>query len=277
MLLTAKLQMVENQSRSEVSNSDAKEFAMGNLFKEKTALVTGGGSGIGKAVALKLASKGANVIVNDLKIEVAQSTVDEIVKAGGKAHAIAGNVGNHEDVKAAVDIAISKYGVLNLAFNNAGIGGPLGPLADLDIDAYKNLMDINLHSVFYGMRYEIPAMIKAGGGSIVNTSSILGLVGDATASPYVAAKHGLTGMTKAAALGYAKQGIRVNSVHPGYIKTPLLDGLPKETQDVLVAMHPIGRMGTAEEVAEVVLFLLSDKSSFVTGSQYVVDGGYTAQ
>ena len=194
---------------------------MNNSFKGKTALVTGGGSGIGRAVALKLAAAGANVVVNDLKIEVAGATVVEIEKAGGIGYAIAGNVGHHEDVKAAVDIAVSKYGALNLAFNNAGIGGPVGLLADVDIDAYKNLMDINLHSVFYGMRYEIPEMIKAGGGAIVNTSSILGLVGDAILSPYVAAKHGVAGLTKAAALGYSKQGIRINSVHPGYIDTAM--------------------------------------------------------
>ena len=225
----------------------------------------------------KLAALGVNVVVNDLKIEVAGATVVEIEKAGGIGHAIAGNVGNHEDVKAAVDIAVSKYGSLNLAFNNAGIGGPIGLLADLEIDAYKNLMDVNLHSVFYGMRYEIPAMIKSGGGAIVNTSSILGVVGDAILSPYVAAKHGVAGMTKAAALGYAKQGIRINSVHPGYIDTALTASLPKESYDSLVALHPIGRAGTADEVAEVVLFLLSSNSSFVTGSQYLVDGGYTSQ
>jgi NAD(P)-dependent dehydrogenase (short-subunit alcohol dehydrogenase family) len=250
---------------------------MSKTFEGKTALVTGGGSGIGKAVALALAAAGANVVVNDLKVEVAQKVVNEIVADGGHAIAVAGNVGKPEEVKAAVDAAVAKYGGLNLAFNNAGIGGPLGPIAEIDIEGYKNLMDVNLHSVFYGMHYEIPEMLKVGGGAIVNTSSILGLVGDANAVPYVTAKHGVAGMTKAAALGYADKGIRINSVHPGYIDTPLLSGLPKEAYAGLISLHPIGRLGTAEEVADLVLFLLSDKASFITGSQHVIDGAYTAK
>ncbi|QTX05624.1 SDR family NAD(P)-dependent oxidoreductase [Agromyces archimandritae] len=246
-------------------------------FSGKTALVTGGASGIGKAVALKLAAEGANVVVDDLNLDAAQSVVDEITGSGGHAVAVAGDVGKPDDVKAAVDKAVGEYGGLDLAFNNAGIGGPQGLIADVDIEGYLKLMDVNLHSVFYGMHYEIPAMLKAGGGAIVNTSSILGLVGEATAVPYVTAKHGVAGMTKATAIGYAAQGIRVNSVHPGYIDTPLLQGMPKEAYDALVSLHPIGRLGHAEEVANLVVFLLSDEASFITGSQHVVDGAYTAR
>src|SRR5690554_4720324 len=246
-------------------------------FEGKVAIVTGGGSGIGKAVAVDLAAGGAKVVVNDLKEDVAQGVVDEIVNAGGTASAIAGDVGNPDDVKAAVDLAVSEYGGLHLAFNNAGIGGPQGAPHEIDIDAYKKLMDVNLHSVFYGIHYEVPAMIDSGGGSIVNTASILGLVGDANALPYVAAKHAVSGMTKAAALHYAPQGVRINSVHPGYIDTPLLNDLPRDVYDALVNLHPLGRLGNEAEVSSLVLFLLSDDASFITGSQHVVDGGYTAQ
>lgn len=250
---------------------------MTTQFEGKTALVTGGGSGIGKAVALSLAKEGANVLVNDFNLDTAQATAGEIMSAGGAAKAVGGDVGKPDDVKAAVDAAVREFGALHLALNNAGIGGPQGPIADIDIDEYLKLMDVNLHSVFYGMHFEIPEMLKAGGGAIVNMSSILGLVGEAIAVPYVTAKHGVAGMTKATALGYADQGIRINSVHPGYINTPLLESAPQEMRDGLVVLHPIGRLGTVEEVANVVLFLLSEKAGFVTGSQYVVDGGYTSR
>ena len=250
---------------------------MGTVLAEKIALVTGGGSGIGKATCLAIAAEGARVVVNDLDILSAQDVVQEIIGSGGTAIAVAGNVSIPEDVAAMVDAAQRTYGGLHLAVNNAGIGGPLGPLADIDIEGYKRVIAINQDSVFYGMKYQIPAMIASGGGAIVNMSSILGLVGDGFVAPYVAAKHAVTGLTKSAALAYANQGIRVNSIHPGYTDTPLLSELPTEAYDGLIAAHPIGRLGQPDEIAQLIVFLLSDNASFITGSQHVIDGGYTAR
>ena len=250
---------------------------MSKEFDGKVALVTGAGSGIGEAIAKQLAAGGAAVVVADFVADAANRVTDEIKAAGGQAVAFVGDAAKPEDVKASVDLAVSTFGGLHMAVNNAGIGGPQGPIEAMDIDAYKRLIDVNLNSVFYGMQSEIPAMLASGGGSIVNMSSILGLVAEGSAVPYTTAKHGVSGMTKATAVLYAKQGVRVNSVHPGYIDTPLLSGMGDEVRAALISAHPLGRLGKAEEVAEVACFLLSDRASNVTGSQYVVDGGYTAQ
>src|SRR5690606_21960207 len=178
---------------------------MSGQFEGRVAIVTGAASGIGKAVAIALAAGGARVVASDLEAAGTEAVVREIEAAGGIAVAVAGDGSRPADVEASVELAVSRFGALHLAFNNAGIGGPLGPLADIKVEDYRRLMDVNLHSVFYSMRYQIPAMLAAGGGAIVNNSSILGIVGDANAVPYVTAKHGVSGMTKAAALGYAHQ------------------------------------------------------------------------
>ena len=223
---------------------------MANEFSGQSALVTGAGSGIGRATALRLAAGGAAVVVVDIEEKAAEAVAEEIVGAGGRAVPFVADVSEPEQVRASVDLAASTFGGLHLAVNNAGITGPLGLLADIDIAGYRRVIEINLNAVFYGMYYEIPAMLASGGGSIVNTSSVLGVVGDPGAVPYVTAKHGIAGMTKAAALGYANQGIRINSVHPGYIDTPLLKVLPEDAYAALTGMHPIGRLGTAERGRE---------------------------
>ena len=182
-----------------------------------------------------------------------------------------------EDNEALVKQTIEKYGALDIAVNNAGIGGPLGTTAEYPLDGWKKVIDINLSGVFYGLRYQIPAMLQKG-GNIVNIASILGSAGTKLSPAYVAAKHGVVGLTKTAALEYADKNIRINSVGPGYIKTPLVvNTLDKEALDALVSLHPIGRLGEAEEIAELILWLASPKASFVTGAYYPADGGYLAQ
>lgn len=247
---------------------------MSNKFNNKVALITGAGSGIGKSTALLLAQQGVSVVVSDINLEAAQKVVDEIVALGGKAAANKANTAEPEDMKAAVEFAVSTFGALHLAFNNAGIVGEVNSTEELSIEGWRRVIDVNLNAVFYSMHYEVPAILAAGGGAIVNTASIAGLIGIQNISGYVAAKHGVTGLTKAAALEYADKGIRINSVHPGYIKTPLIAEFEEAE---MVKLHPIGRLGQPEEVAQVVAFLLSDDASFVTGSQYVVDGAYTSK
>ena len=247
------------------------------MFKDKMALVTGAGSGIGAAIAAELAAEGAAVVVQDLDLAKAKAVTEAILAKGGKATAAAGDVADPDQMAELVRNTAGWGGALHLLVNNAGIGGPLAPVGEYPLDGWKKVIDVNLNGVFYGMRFAIPEMLKAGAGSIVNMSSILGSVGFAGASAYVAAKHALQGLTRAAAIEYAPKGIRVNAVGPAFIETPLLSALPPGAKEGLVAIHPIGRLGTPEEVAALTLFLLSDRASFVTGSYHLVDGGYTAQ
>ncbi|WEJ60049.1 glucose 1-dehydrogenase [Devosia sp. FJ2-5-3] len=246
-------------------------------FAGKVAFVTGGASGIGEAVALQLADRGAKVVIADLKLDAAQSVADAIKGKGGEAAAVAVDVAKIDQVEKAVQFVLDTFGKLDVAVNNAGIGGAAAPLGDYSFEDWHKVIDVNLNSVFYSMKYEIAAMLKSGGGAIVNMASILGSVTFPNAPAYVTAKHGVVGMTKSAAVDYAKKGIRVTAVGPGFIDTPLLANLPKEAHDGLKALHPIGRLGTSDEVAALTLFLLSDAASNITGSYHLVDGGFVAQ
>ena len=246
-------------------------------LKGKVAFVTGGGSGIGEACALMLARQGAAVAVIDLKIDVAQKVAEKIAKSGGKAIALVADVANDSQVASSIQETINKFGGLHIAVNNAGIGGDIAPTAEQSIDGWRKVLSVNLDGVFYCMRNQIPAMLKSGGGSIINIASILGQVGFANSAGYVAAKHGVVGLSKTTALEYATQGIRVNSVGPGFINTPLLSALPKEALDPIAQMHALKRLGESDEVAALVTFLASDEASFITGNYYAVDGGYLSQ
>jgi len=244
----------------------------------KTAIVTGAGSGIGRAVALAYARADANVVVSDIVVAGGEETVAQIKAASptAKCMFMRADAARPEDHEALVNAAVERYGGLHIACNNAGIGGELNPVGQLSIEGWRRVIEVNLSGVFYGMHYQIPRMLEAGGGTIVNMASVLADVGTPGAAGYSSAKHGLLGLTHTAALEYASQGIRINAVGPGYIDTPLLDALPREAYDALVKLHPIGRLGRAEEVAELVLWLSTERASFVTGSYYPVDGGYLA-
>ena len=249
------------------------------MLKNKVALVTGGGSGIGRAVAQVWAREGAKVVVSDLDVAGGEETVKLVRAQGGDAIFVATDVGKAADCEALVNATVAHYGRLDVACNNAGIGGPSAPTADYPLDGWAQVININLSGVFYGMKYQIAAMLKNGGGSIVNMASILGAVAFANSPAYSAAKHGVLGLTQAAALEYSAQGVRVNSVGPGFIHTPMISGLEADdgVRVFLVGAHPIGRLGKATEVAELVAWLSSDRASFVTGAYYPVDGGYLAR
>ena len=251
---------------------------MSKLLGNKVALVTGAGSGIGRAIAYQYAAEGAKVVVSDINEAGGAETVARIRERDGRAIFFRADTSKPADNEALVGAAVKEFGALHIATNNAGIAGPSAPVGEYPIDGWDQVIAVNLSGVFYGMRYQISAMLRAGGGSIVNMASILAQVGFRNASAYVAAKHGLVGLTQNAALEYGTQKIRVNAVGPGFIKTPLLEkNLTPEVTKGLEAMHALGRLGESTEVAELVTWLSSEKASFVTGGYYAIDGGYLAQ
>ncbi|MDJ0367780.1 SDR family oxidoreductase [Hymenobacter sp. H14-R3] len=243
----------------------------------KTALVTGAASGIGRAVALLYGQHGAKVMVSDIDEEQGRQVVAKLKAAGAEARFFKADVGDPAQCYRLVQETVAAFGTLDMACNNAGITGELSRTADYSLDGWQRIINVNLNSVFFCLKYELEVMLKQGAGSIINMSSILGQVGTPTLAGYVTAKHGVIGLTQTAAQEYAAEGIRINAVGPGYIDTPLLKDFSAETKQALVALHPIGRLGRAEEVAELVIWLSSNKASFVTGSYYPVDGGYLAR
>lgn len=246
-------------------------------MKDKVVIITGAGSGIGEAAALLFAKEGAKVVVADINEETGKEVVKRIEKNGGTAGFFKADVASAAENKALVDHAVKIYGKLDVAVNNAGIGGEANKLAEMSLEGWHRVIDVNLHSVFYGMKYQIEAMLNYGRGSIVNISSILGSVGFEGSAGYVAAKHAINGMTRTAAMEYSAKGIRINAVGPAFIETPLLDQIDDDIKKQLISLHPIGRLGRSNEVAELILWLASDKASFATGSYYPIDGGYLAR
>jgi len=246
----------------------------------KVALVTGGASGIGRATALTFAREGAKLVIADMHEDGGQQTVHLITEKGGEAIFVRTDVSKAVEVQALLSQAVATYGRLDCAHNNAGIsGGGRALTAEYPEETWHQVIAVNLTGVWFCMKYEIPQMLQHGGGAIVNTASAAGLVGGRGISAYVASKHGVVGLTKTAALEYAKQGIRVNCVCPGFIHTPMTErGLSDPEQKAqIIAREPIGRVGTPEEIAEAVVWLCSDAASFVTGHTMTVDGGYVAQ
>ena len=252
---------------------------MSGRFAGRGILVTGAGSGIGGAAAQLFANEGGRIVVVDQDENEAQATVTSIRQAGGEALAIGADVSREADCRGMVERALAAYGRLHVAFNNAGIGASGFAVADEEEVTWSRLIDVNLKGIFLAMKYEIPAMVSAGGGAIVNTASVAGLVGERGIGAYSASKHGVVGLTRTAALDYIGQGVRINAVCPGATRTRILANWfqdPK-VESFILSRHPIGRIAEPEEIARAVLFLASDDASFIVGQALAVDGGLTAQ
>lgn len=249
-------------------------------FEGKVALITGGTSGIGRVTAVAFAREGAKIVVSGRREREGQETVDIIKNAGGEAIFVRTDVAKEKDVEAMVEKTVATYGHLDYAFNNAGIEQLPTPLVEQKEEAFDQIININVKGVWLSMKYEIPEMLKNGRGAIVNTASVAGLIGVPGIPIYIASKHAVLGLTKSVALEYAKSGIRVNAVSPAAIETDMVDrfvGKEREARQQLAAMHPVGRMGKPEEIADAVIYLCSDKASFITGQSLAVDGGFTVQ
>ncbi|SIS38541.1 SDR family NAD(P)-dependent oxidoreductase [Salimicrobium flavidum] len=242
-------------------------------LENKVAVVTGGGSGIGEYTVRLFVEEGAKVVISDVNDEKGEALAEELGDAAIYQHA---DVAEEKDVEALISKTVDHFGKLDILFSNAGIGS-LSPADETSAEDWKKVLSINLDGVFYGAKHAVKAMKKSGGGSIINTASILGHVGQAQTSPYSASKGAVVNLTRTLGIEYAPDNIRVNAVCPGYIETPLLDQLEDDMKQHLINLHPIGRLGRSEEVAKAVLFLASDEASFVTGTSLLVDGGYTAQ
>jgi NAD(P)-dependent dehydrogenase (short-subunit alcohol dehydrogenase family) len=254
---------------------------MSDALTGKSVLVTGGGSGLGRAAALAMSAAGASLVIADRDRDAGERAAADIVESGGKAHFIEADVSRAGEVEALVAATVKHLGRLDCAFNNAGVEGPVGvPTAEVEESAWDQVLSVNLKGVWLCMKHELAQMQKQGAGSIVNTASVAGLVGGTFGAAYYASKHGVVGLTRAAAVEYGRHGIRVNAVCPGVIRTEMAERLIRgreEVVDRLASLHPMGRLGRAEEVAQTVTWLCSDAASFVTGQAIAVDGGYVAQ